>query len=145
MASRMGNGRPPSPTRSAYSWCSSVANIGGQRGRGREGEREREGGREREREKRMPDGGAEPEPEPEKKKLTGWRAKAAKKLEEAKKGAEKFAKEAEESSCKLAKEADEQLSLAVASGKQNQMIDCRSKALISASERPRRPPKISSL
>ena len=139
----MGNGRPPSPTRSAYSWCSSVANIGGQRGRerGREGE----GGREREREKRMPDGGAEPEPEPEKKKLTGWRAKAAKKLEEAKKGAEKFAKEAEESSRKLAKEADEQLSLAVASAKQNQMIDCRSKALISASERPRRPPKISSL
>ena len=90
----------------------------------------------------MPDGGAEPEPEPEKKKLTGWRAKAAKKLEEAKKGAENFAKEAEESSCKLAKEADEQLSLAVASAKQNQMIDCRSKALISASERPRRPPKI---
>ena len=66
---------------------------------------------------RMPDGGAEPEPEPEKKKLTGWRAKAAKKLEEAKKGAEKFGKEAEERSRKLAKEADEQLSLAVASGK----------------------------
>jgi len=76
---------------------------------------EREGGREARAAPRMPDGGAEPEPEPEKKKLTGWRAKAAKKLEEAKKGAEKFAKEAEESSRKLAKEADEQLSLAVAS------------------------------
>ena len=78
---------------------------------------ETEGGREARAAPRMPDGGAEPapEPEPEKKKLTGWRAKAAKKLEEAKKGAEKFAKEAEESSRKLAKEADEQLSLAVAS------------------------------
>ena len=76
---------------------------------------EREGGREARAAPRMPDGGAEPEPEPEKKKLTGWRAKAAKKLEDAKKGAEKFAKEAEESSRKLAKEADEQLSLAVAS------------------------------
>ena len=78
---------------------------------------EREGGREARAAPRMPDGGAEPEPEPEKKKLTGWRAKAAKKLEEAKKGAEKFAKEAEERGSKLAKEADEQLSLAVASGK----------------------------